>query len=89
MTSLESLDSTNSRLFSKGYNNDPLFLQNSYHPAMQLVSNKLNGTFQHWSRAVKIALRTKVKLGFTYGSCPVPDVNSPNYSNGLSVIIRW
>jgi len=81
MANPESPDSTNSRISSERYNNDPLFLQNSDNSAMQLVSNKLSGTnFQRWSRAVKIALVTKVKLGFIDGSCPAPAASSPNYN---------
>jgi len=63
------------RQTSDSYNNDPLFLQNSDHPAMQLVNNKLNGAnFQRWSRSVQIALKTKVKIGFIDGSCPMPNL---------------
>jgi len=55
----------------ESYNNDPLYLQGSDFPGMQLVNVKLNGSnFQKWSRAVKIALKTKTKLGFIDGSCP-------------------
>ena len=55
---------------NEGYNNDPLFLQASDHPGMYLTNVKLNGTnFQQWSRSVKIALRTRTKLGFIDGSC--------------------
>ena len=93
MTTSDSPDSTNSRMFSEGYNNDPLFLQNSDHPAMQLVSTKLTGTnFRRWSRAVKIALRTKVKLGFIDGSCPIPAPTSPNYSQWIKcdyMVVSW
>ena len=93
MANPESPDSINSRISSEGYNNDPLFLQNSDHPAMQLVSNKLTGTnFQRWSRAVKIALRTKVKLGFVDGSCPTPAVDSTNYSQWIKcdyMVASW
>ena len=88
-----SSDSSTSRFSSEGYNNDPLFLQNSDHPAMQLVNNKLTGAnFQRWSRAVKIALSTKVKLGFIDGSCPAPTANSPNYNQWIKcdyMVVSW
>ena len=62
----------------ESYNSDPLYLSSSDFPGMQLVNVKLNGSnFQKWSRAVKIALKTKTKLGFIYGSCSKPEMNSP------------
>jgi len=65
---------------SEGYNNDPLFLQASDHPGMQLTGLKLNGTnFQQWSRSVKVALRTRTKLAFIDGSCKKPPPTSLNY----------
>jgi len=52
------------------YNNDPLSLHSLDHPGAQIVNIKLIGVnFQKWSRAVKIALRTKGKLGFIDGTC--------------------
>ena len=59
------------------YNDDPLSLQPSDHPGLQLINLKLTGpNFQRWSKSVKIALRTKGKLGFLDGSCAQPAVNS-------------
>uniref|UniRef100_A0A7C8YQ79 Retrotransposon Copia-like N-terminal domain-containing protein n=1 Tax=Opuntia streptacantha TaxID=393608 RepID=A0A7C8YQ79_OPUST len=60
---------------------------------MQLVSTKLTGVnFQRWSRAVKIALRTKVKLGFIDGSCAMPDPASATYSQWIKcdyMVVSW
>ena len=50
-------------------NNDPLFLYNSDHPGMVLVTAPLTGkNFLTWSRSIKIALGAKMKLGFIDGS---------------------
>jgi len=77
----------------ESYNADPLYLQGSDHPGMQLTNNKLNGlNFQYWSRAVKIALRTKVKLGFIDGTCSKPGLNSPFYDQWIrcdSMVVSW
>ena len=69
------------RNYHENYNSDPLYLSSSDFPGMQLVNAKLNGSnFQKWSRAMKIALKTKTKLGFIDGSCARPTVESPYYN---------
>jgi len=71
----------------------PLFLQSSDHPGTQIVNLKLNGmNFQKWSRSVKIAPRTKVKLGFIDGSCSKPSRESPKYEQWIkcdSMVVSW
>ena len=78
---------------NEGYNNDPLFLQASDHPGMYLANVKLNGTnFQQWSRSVKIALRTRTKLGFIDGSCKKPLATSLKYEQWIrcdSMVVSW
>src|SRR5688572_27590462 len=55
------------------YNNEYLHLQASDHPGLQIITIKFNGNnFQRWGRAIKIALKTKVKLGFITGQCTRP-----------------
>lgn len=51
--------------------NNPLFLQASNTPGLVLVPIKLTGpkNYTLWSRAMKLALRGKGKLGFVDGSC--------------------
>jgi len=75
------------------YNNDPLCLQGSDHPGAQIVSIKLAGpNFQKWSRTVKIALRTKGKLGFIDGSCARPAPNSLKFDQWIkcdSMVVTW
>lgn len=45
------------------YSDDPLFLQNSNHPGMTLVSSVLVGNnYVAWSRSIKIALGVKLNL---------------------------
>jgi len=66
------------------YNNDPLCLHNSDHPGAQIVNIKLTGTnFQKWSRSVKIALRTKEKLGFIDGTCTRPGQDSHKFDQWI------
>jgi len=75
------------------YNNDPLCLHSSDHPGAQIVNIKLTGpNFQKWSRSVKIALRTKGKLGFLDGSCVKPGQNSVKYEQWIkcdSMVVSW
>lgn len=59
-----------------GNYSDPLFLSNSDHPGMQLVSNQFSGANYHsWSRSVKMALGAKMKLCFINGMCKKPTEN--------------
>ena len=62
-------------------------------PGMQLVNVKLNGSnLQKWRRAVKIALKTKTKLGFIDGSCAGPALDSLIYSQWIrcdNVVVSW
>jgi len=75
------------------YNDDPLALLPSDHPGVQLINLKLNGqNFQRWSKSVRIALRTKGKLGFLDGSCSKPAVNSPQFHQWIrcdSMVLSW
>jgi len=51
---------------------------------MHLTTVELNGSnFQQWSRSVKIALRTRIKLGFIDGSYKKPDSNSSIYEQWI------
>ncbi|KAG8654298.1 hypothetical protein MANES_05G119167v8 [Manihot esculenta] len=59
---------------------DPLSLQASDHPGMSLVSAPLLGpNFRSWSRAVRIALGAKMKLGFIEGIFSAPSKDSEGY----------
>jgi len=95
MTSAESSETGQSgaRRNHEGYNSDPLYLSSSDFPGMQLVNVKLNGSnFQKWSRAVKIALKTKTKLGFIDGSCAIPELGSPDYNQWIrcdNMVVSW
>jgi len=81
------------RSHHENYNSDPLYLSSSDFPGMQLVNAKLNGSnFQKWSRAMKIALKTKTKLGFIDGSCARPVVESPCYNQWIrcdNMVVSW
>ena len=82
-----------SRRNHEGYNSDPLYLSSSDFLGVQLVNVKLNGSnFQKWSRAVKIALKTKTKLGFTDGSCSRPESGSPDHNQWIhcdNMVVSW
>ena len=75
------------------YNDDPLFLQPSDHPGLQMVNLKLTGSnFQRWSKFVKIALRTKGKLGFLDGACARPAANFAQINQWIrcdSMVLSW
>ncbi|KAK4383884.1 hypothetical protein Sango_2739700 [Sesamum angolense] len=65
---------------------DSLQLQSSNHPGMVLVTSPLNGrNFSAWSRAVKIALGAKLKLGFITGKCKKPAVDSEHYKQWVRI----
>ena len=51
MTDSNSVTQDDARQNVESYNADPLYLQGSDHPGMQLTNNKLYRlNFQHWSR---------------------------------------
>jgi len=68
-------------------------LQGSDHPGKQLTNTKLNRpNFLQWSCVVKIALLTKVKLGFIDGTCSRAAATSPLYEQWLrcdSMVVSW
>ncbi|XP_010260173.1 PREDICTED: uncharacterized protein LOC104599359 [Nelumbo nucifera] len=67
-------------------NGDPLFLQNSDHPSMILVSSPLTeNNYLTWSRSMKVAFGAKVKLGFINGSCKAPEPDSPTFEQWTRV----
>ncbi|KAF2313679.1 hypothetical protein GH714_012681 [Hevea brasiliensis] len=57
--------------------NGVLYLHNSDHPGMILVSAPLTGkNYLSWSISMVLALRAKDKLGFIDGSCEMPAASS-------------
>ncbi|XP_073291147.1 uncharacterized protein [Primulina huaijiensis] len=64
--------------------NDPLYLHPSNDPGVSLVVDPLIGSENYgiWSRAMKIALHAKNKLGFVDGTCRKPAAN-------LSSLYQW
>ncbi|XP_070679307.1 uncharacterized protein [Malus domestica] len=66
--------------YAKADVSNPLFIHHSDHPAMMLVSKPLNGdNYLTWSRAMKISLSAKKKLGFVDGTVTQPSVKiKPN-----------
>lgn len=69
---------------------DPLFLQNSDHPGMTLVTTALTGNnCLSWRSPIKLALGEKVKLGSFNGKSEIPSEIHPTMRNGLVLIVGW
>ena len=88
------LDNDADFLQNRGYGSiRSMFLHNSDHPGMVLVTAPLTGSnYLTWSRSMKIALIAKQKLGFVNGKCIQPDMNSKEYEAWLradSMVISW
>ncbi|CAL1401075.1 unnamed protein product [Linum trigynum] len=59
---------------------DPYYVNPNENLAQGIISVKLDGSNYHvWSRSMRIALKTKKKLGFINGSLPMPEVTDPDY----------
>ncbi|XP_073310027.1 uncharacterized protein [Primulina huaijiensis] len=74
--------------------NDPLYLHPSDAPGISLVVDPLIGSENYgiWSRAMKIALHAKNKLGFVDGTCRKPAANSPSlyqWERCNAVVLSW
>ncbi|KAL5784713.1 hypothetical protein ACOSQ2_007105 [Xanthoceras sorbifolium] len=80
------LESNNMKETNNINSGDPLFLHNSDHPGMALVTTPLTRkNFLTWSRSVKIALGAKLKLNFIDESYKVPNKDSPLYDQWTRV----
>lgn len=65
-------------------NGDSLFLQNSDHPGMVLVTTPLTGSnYMSWSRSINLALGAKEKLGFLNGRYEKPIQDSVDYDKWI------
>lgn len=65
---------------------DPMSLQNSDHPGMNLITASLTGNnYMTWSRSIKIALGAKMKVGFIDRRCKPPDETDPKHEQWLCV----
>ncbi|KAI4299458.1 hypothetical protein L6164_032918 [Bauhinia variegata] len=66
---------------------DPLILHHSDHPGMVLVSKPLEGyNYGQWSRAMRISLSAKNKVGFVNASMDplrhqCPQIQNSTYGN--------
>ncbi|XP_073304511.1 uncharacterized protein [Primulina huaijiensis] len=74
--------------------NDPLYLHLSDAPGTSLVADPLIGAenYSVWSRAMKIALHAKNKLGFINGTYSKPAPNSPTlyqWERCNAVVLSW
>ena len=71
-------------------NGDPLFLHNSDHTGMSLVTAPLvRKIFFAWSISIKIALGAEMKLGFINGSYKMSERDSPTYEQWSRVNFIW
>ncbi|KAL0432086.1 UNVERIFIED_CONTAM: hypothetical protein Sradi_0834600 [Sesamum radiatum] len=72
---------------------DHLKIQASDNPGTVLVSNLLDNTnFLSWSRSIKFALRTKIKLGFINGKITKPDEANEEFEQwerADDMVISW
>ncbi|XP_016558272.2 uncharacterized protein LOC107858048 [Capsicum annuum] len=73
--------------------NCPYYLHPSDSPGMNLISSVFDGRgFPGWRRSILIALSAKRKLGFINGSCQMPDLTSPDFSQWSccnDMVISW
>nr|GEZ67378.1 cysteine-rich RLK (receptor-like protein kinase) 8 [Tanacetum cinerariifolium] len=58
--------------------NNPLFLYQTDHPGLILISKKLTGldNYSSWKRSIMIALNAKNKMKLVTGAFPKPSVES-------------
>ncbi|RVW84809.1 Retrovirus-related Pol polyprotein from transposon RE1 [Vitis vinifera] len=72
---------------------DPFSLHHSDHPGMVLVSKVLEGdNYITWSRAMRISLSAKDKIGFVTGSIKPPsstDDSFPSWQRCNDMVISW
>ena len=72
---------------------DPFSLHQSDHPGMVLVSKVLEGdNYSTWSRAMRISLSAKDKIGFVTGSIKPPsstDDSFPSWQRCNDMVISW
>nr|XP_017233154.1 PREDICTED: uncharacterized protein LOC108207203 [Daucus carota subsp. sativus] len=73
--------------------NHPYFLHSSDHPGIILTIVTLSDqNYSQWSRSMRIALSSKLKLGFIDGSCVKPPSQSAllvNWSRCNDIVISW
>ncbi|XP_070677941.1 uncharacterized protein [Malus domestica] len=74
---------------------NPLFIHHSNHPSMMLVSKPLNGdNYSTWSRAMRISLSAKNKLGFVDGTVTQPSKKTKRADHATwqrcnDMIVAW
>nr|XP_017217324.1 PREDICTED: uncharacterized protein LOC108194896 [Daucus carota subsp. sativus] len=73
--------------------NHPYYLSSSDHPGLALVTEVLiEQNYQQWSRSIRIALSTKLKLGFIDGTVHKPATTSNQYAlwkRGDDLVDSW
>nr|KYP36219.1 hypothetical protein KK1_042674 [Cajanus cajan] len=67
----------------KDHTSNPAFyLSSSDHPGTPLIASVLKGpNYRTWARAMKTALRAKMKLGFIDGTIKKPTIGSKDFPN--------
>nr|KYP64167.1 hypothetical protein KK1_018757 [Cajanus cajan] len=73
--------------------NPAFYLSSSDNPGTPLVASVLKGpNYRTWARAMKTALRAKMKLGFIDGTIKKPTIGSrdfPNWEKTDSMVMAW
>ncbi|XP_074345925.1 uncharacterized protein LOC141684724 isoform X1 [Apium graveolens] len=73
--------------------NSPYYLHSSDHPGMILITVTLNEhNYNQWSRSMRIALSSKLKLGFVNGTCVKPactDNLFTYWTRCNDIVISW
>ncbi|XP_019433047.1 PREDICTED: uncharacterized protein LOC109339946 [Lupinus angustifolius] len=71
----------------------PYFISPTENPGSSLVSHLLNGDNYHpWSRDITMALETKDKLEFIYGTLPIPPNHDPIFTAWRrcnNLVVSW
>ncbi|XP_075515853.1 uncharacterized protein LOC142550661 [Primulina tabacum] len=72
---------------------DPLILQQSDHPGLVLVSKLFDGSnYGQWSRAMRIALSAKNKIGIINGTIKAPEAEDdkfPAFERCNHMVLSW
>ncbi|GJW97319.1 retrovirus-related pol polyprotein from transposon TNT 1-94 [Tanacetum coccineum] len=74
--------------------NHPLFLHQTDHPGLILISKKLIGSdnYSSWKRSIMIALNAKNKMKLVTGAFPKPSMESelrPIWERNNDIVISW
>ncbi|GJZ62667.1 cysteine-rich receptor-like protein kinase 8 [Tanacetum coccineum] len=89
-----STNSTNSNDNDEISSNHPLYLHQTDHPGLLLISKKLTGSdnYSSWKRSIMIALNAKNKMKLVNGEFPEPSIESnlrAIWESNNDMLISW